>query len=74
MILIRRVEFGSNRLLFFEGFLKILFLYLKEGERCMSGGEAAEGEEEAVSLPSREPDMGLHPKTPGSWPEPKADA
>ena len=24
--------------------------------------------------PCREPDMGLHPRTPGSCPEPKADA
>ena len=24
--------------------------------------------------PHREPDVGLDPRTPGSWPEPKADA
>ena len=33
-----------------------------------------EGEEEADSLLSREPDPRLDPRTPGSWPEPKADA
>jgi len=49
-------------------FFKILFIYLRES---MSGG-GVEGE--AGSPPSREPDAGLDPKTPRSWPEPKADA
>ena len=34
----------------------------------------AEGEEEADSLQSKEPDVGLDPTTPGSRPEPKEDA
>ena len=32
-----------------------------------------EGEVEADAPLSREPDMGLDPRTPGSWPELKAD-
>ena len=40
-----------------------------------AGGEGmAEREGEADSPLSRDPDMGLHPRTPGSGPEPKADA
>jgi len=31
------------------------------------------GEGEAGPPPNREPDAGLHPRTPGSGPEPKAD-
>ena len=54
-------------------FLKILFIYLigrdhKQAER------QAEREVEAGSLLSTEPDVGLDPRTPGSWPEPKAEA
>jgi len=37
----------------------------------MRGGES---EGEADSPLSREPDVGLDPGTPGSWPEPKAVA
>ena len=37
----------------------------------MSGG--AEGEEEADSQWSWEPNVGLDPRTLESWPEPKAD-
>ena len=43
--------------------LKVLFIYLTE--RAQAGG-AAEGEEEAGSLLSKEPDVGLNPRTPGS--------
>jgi len=32
------------------------------------------GEREAGFLLSREPDVGLDPRTLGPWPEPKADA
>ena len=38
------------------------------------GGGVAEGEEEADSSLSRDPNAGLDPRTPKSWPEPKADA
>ena len=34
----------------------------------------AESEGEAGSLQSKEPDVGLDPRTLGSWPEPKAAA
>ena len=36
-------------------------------------GRGAEGEGEAGSPLSREPDVGLDPRTPGSRPGPKAD-
>ena len=44
-------------------FFKILFIYLRESAQAW--GEM-EGEGEADSLLSREPAMGLHPRTPGS--------
>ena len=50
-------------------FLKVLFIYLREGTQA--GGV---GEEEAGFQWSREPNVGLHPRTLGSCPEPKADA
>ena len=57
------------------------FIYLFETERERErahtrGGEwgGAEGEGEADSPLSREADVGLDPRTLGSWPEPKADA
>ena len=49
-----------------------MFIYLKQRERAQAGG-VAEGEGEAGSPPSRELNMGLDSRTPGSWPEPKAD-
>ena len=52
------------------------FIYLRERVRA---GEITEGEGEAGSSPSTEllteaPDVGLDPRIPRSWPEPKADA
>ena len=44
-----------------------------EWERAQAG-RAAEAEGEAGSLLSWKPEEGLHPRTPGSWPELKADA
>ena len=54
-------------LIFWEDFI----IYLKE-HACMSGG--GEGEGEADSLLSRELNMGLDPRTLGSWSELKVDA
>ena len=67
------------------GFLKILFTYLfvylfigmRNRERLRvstSRAVEAEAEGEAGSPRSREPDAGLDPRTPGSRPEPNADA
>ena len=53
-----------------EDFFKTLFIYLRESIQAV---EMAEGEGEAGSLLSREPDAGLDPRTLGSRPEPKAD-
>jgi len=57
-------------------FFNILFIHLRQRdkrERAWAGGEA-EGEEEADSPLSQEPNVGLDPRTLGSWSEPKADA
>jgi len=48
---------------------------LFDREREHKRGELqAEGEGEADPPPSREPDLGLDPRTLGSWPGLKADA
>ena len=47
-------------------FLRILFTYLTERERAQAGGVQAEGEGEAGSVQSRDPDVGLHPRILGS--------
>ena len=47
------------------------FIYLFDRQRSQVGREAGK---EAGSLLSREPDVGLDPRTPRSWPEPKAEA
>ena len=50
---------------------KILFIiYLRESPR-KQGGAVEEGEGD--TLVSREPDVELDPRTPGSWPDPQAD-
>ena len=59
---------ASGPLLYIYIFFKDC-IYLREGE-----GTEGDGEGEADSLLSREPDAGLNPGTPGSRPEPKADA
>lgn len=51
-------------------FFKILFICQRE--RAQQWERQAEGE--AGSLLSKEPDVGLDPRTAGSWPEPEADA
>ena len=48
-------------------------IYLRKKE-CKQGKQQAEGKGEADSALSREPHVGLDPRTPGSWPEPEADA
>ena len=48
-------------------FFKILFIYLTERDTAREGTQAGGvGEGEAGLLPSREPDVGLDPKTLGS--------
>ena len=47
-----------------KGLFKIFYLFMRDTQR--------EAEGEAGSL--RDPDAGLDPRTPGSRPEPKADA
>ena len=50
-----------------------LRLYLFIWERIHKWWEGTEGKREAVSLLSGEPNRGLNPRTPRSWPEPKAN-
>jgi len=47
---------------------------LSEREKAQAGKAAGRGGGEAGFPPSKGPDAGLHPRTPGSRPEPKADA
>jgi len=59
----------SHQILECFSFFKILFICQSEHKQ---GERQAEGE--AGFPPNKEPDAGLHPRTLGSWPEPKADA
>ena len=62
-------------LLYFNKIFFRLFIYLFDRQRWQVGREAGrERGREAGSLLSREPDVGLDPKTLGSWPEQKAEA
>ena len=63
------VTLGAN--LFF--FLKIFFIYLTESQTVREGTQTGSGRGRS-RLPAEEPDVGLDPITPGSLPEPKADA
>ena len=71
-----------------ENFLKLLkkvFIYLREREKestrrgwaVVRGGRQGKGKrerEKQKSQLSREPNVGLNPRTPRSYPEPKVDA
>ena len=62
-------------LLGFFSFFKILFIYLTEIETANKRGNISRGSGRGRSrLVAEEPDVGLDPTTPGSRPEPKADA
>ena len=50
---------------FFKKLKNFLLTYLREREKAREGG-GAEGEGEAASLLSAEPDLGLNPRTLGS--------
>ena len=50
------------------------FIYLTDRETGRGSISRAEGKGEAGFPLSREPDVGLHPRTLGSWPEMKAEA
>ena len=55
--------------------LKSLFIYLTEIETASERGNTSRGSGRGrSSLPVEEPDVGIDPRTPGSRPEPKADA
>jgi len=59
------VYYWFSFFLFF--FLKILFIHLTERDTAREGTQAGGlGEGEAGFPPSREPDAGLDPRTPGS--------
>ena len=60
---------------FVSFFLNILFIYLTEIETASKRGNTSRGSGRGRSrLIAEEPDEGLDPITPGSLPEPKADA
>ena len=76
LVVLLKISFLSSFLSFWNGFFKRLYFYLfvREREREHKQGERqAEGEGEAGSPPSREPNMGLNPRTLGSWPGLKAE-
>ena len=50
-------------------FLKMLFIYSQESQK-----EMQRHRQRKKQAPCREPNVGLHLRTPGSWPELKADA
>ena len=58
----------------FDFIFKIVCIHLRERDRENEWDGGAEGEGEADSPLSREPDVGLHPRTWRSRPEPKAHA
>ena len=59
--------------IYFYFFFKILFIYLTEIETASERGNTRRGSGRS-RLIAEEPDVGLDPITPGSCPEPKADA
>ena len=69
------IDFFVFCFLFFVFFLKILFIYLTEIETASERGNTSRGRGRGRSrLIAEEPDVGLDPRSPGSRPEPKADA
>ena len=71
-IFIHKVSFAYHSVnisrLSWDFLKKILFIHDRHTER---GRDIGRGKKQA---PCGEPDMGLDPRIPGSWPEPKADA
>ena len=65
-IMIQRSHHRGNQRIFLED-----FIYLREHKQ---GEQQTEGEGEAGSLQSKDPDARLDPRALRSWPEPKADA
>ena len=57
-------------------FLKIFYLFIRQRERqpAREGTQAGESGRGRSRLQAEEPDVGLDSGTPGSRPEPKADA
>jgi len=70
-LIIFYIQWSDLALLFFF-FFKILFFYQRERGKAQAGRAAGEGE--AGSPLSKEPGVGLNPRTLGSRPKPKADA
>jgi len=74
--LFKQIHRDEHSILFYFNFFKdFVYLFDRERETAREGTQAGRvGEGEAGFLQSREPDAGLHPRTLGSRPEPKADA
>ena len=65
----------DHRVVLFFFFFKDFIIYLTEIETASERGNTSRGRGRRRSrLPAEEPDVGLDPATPGSRPEPKADA
>ena len=65
----RSVYWEANGHLKMKFLKKIIFIYSWETQR-----ERQRHRQREKQAPCREPNAGLDPRTPGSWPEPKADA
>ena len=66
------IEIYRISVYFFKIFKDFTYLFERKSTHKLQGG--AEGEGKAGFPLSREPDVGLDPRTLGSLPEPKADA
>ena len=67
-------SYPSSSFFFPNDFIYVFFCVWERETTSMSWGKEAEREGESGSLLSRGPDVGLDPRTPGSWPELKAEA
>ena len=62
-----KVDYAHINICFFNFFKDFIYLFDTEREREKTQGEwQAEGEGQAGSPPSREPHVGLNPRSPGS--------
>ena len=73
MVVYRLVSACENSLCLFVCFKDFIYFFDRERESAQAGERQAEGEGEADSPLSREPNARLDPRTLGSQPELKAD-
>ena len=67
------IHFEGLTFLFYLFFLKILFIHERDTHRDRERERERDRQREKQAL-CRKPDVGVDPRTPGSRPEPKANA